>query len=108
VSDSFVEFVIDQLRDLGDVRSRAMFGGYGLYCGDILFGIVYDDRVYFKTDADTFGEYARRGMHSFHPREGQTLRNYYEVPVDVLDDREEVTAWALEAAGLTGAIGGEA
>jgi DNA transformation protein len=95
-----VEFVLDQLRDLGGVRRRAMFGGFGLYCGDAFFGMVYDGRVYFKTDAETAKEYARRGMQAFHPNERQTLGNYYEVPADVLDDREQVTVWAGRAAGL--------
>lgn len=48
--DSFRDFVLDQLPALGDIRCRAMFGGYGLYLGEDFFGIVYDGRLYFKTD----------------------------------------------------------
>ena len=101
MNDSFVKFVLDQLRDLGDVRRRAMFGGFGLYCGDAFFGIVYDDRLYFKTDEANVSDYEGRGMKAFRPNERQTLRNYYEVPSEILDDREQVTAWALQAASLS-------
>ena len=40
--DSFKEFVIDQLSGPGNVVSRSMFGGYGLYLGADFFAIVYD------------------------------------------------------------------
>jgi len=95
--DSFVEFVLDQLSELGDARRRAMFGGFGLYCGQAFFGIVHDDRLYFKTDQSSVGEYVARGMNSFRANERRALRNYYEVPPDVVDDREQLTAWARVA-----------
>ncbi len=36
-------------------------------------------------------------MGPFRPNERQTLKSYYEVPPGVLDDREELIAWAKEA-----------
>jgi DNA transformation protein len=95
--DSFKEYVLDQLRGLDEVRARAMFGGYGLYSGEVFFGIVADGRLYFKTDEESRGEYERCGMGPFHANEKQTLWTYYEVPVDVLEDDEALALWALRA-----------
>lgn len=100
--DSFRDFVLDQLPALGDIRCRAMFGGYGLYLGEDFFGIVYDGRLYFKTDGGTRGKYERSGMGPFAPSETQVLKNYFEVPGEVLEDAEELTAWAREAAARKG------
>ena len=61
-NDSFVEFVRDQLAELGEVRHSAMFGGFGLYCSNTFFGIVYDERLYFKTDERSAEAYVARGM----------------------------------------------
>jgi DNA transformation protein len=36
-------------------------------------------------------------MKPFHPNAKQTLKNYYEVPVDVLEDGEQLTTWAARA-----------
>ena len=55
--DSFRDFVLDQLNDLDDVTCRAMFGGHGLYLGKSFFGIVYEGRLYFKTDEVSRIEY---------------------------------------------------
>jgi DNA transformation protein and related proteins len=95
--DSFVEFVVEQLRGLPGLRHRRMFGGHGLYQDRLFFGIVAGDRLYFKTDAASVGPYTARGMAPFRPNERQTLKHYYEVPTDVLEDAGELAAWALDA-----------
>ena len=94
--DSFRDFVAEQLGD--DIEARAMFGGYGLYRGDDFFGIVFKGRLYFRTGPLTRKEYVKRGMKAFKPNARTTLKTYYEVPADVLEDRETVRAWALKAA----------
>ena len=42
----FVNYVSDQLREAGAIRSRKMFGEYGLYCNDIFFGVICDDQLF--------------------------------------------------------------
>jgi DNA transformation protein len=48
VTDGFRAFVLEQLADLESVRARAMFGGVGLYAGDVFFGLVAADALYLK------------------------------------------------------------
>jgi DNA transformation protein len=102
VENSFVAYVLDQLREVEGLGCRAMFGGHGLYSGPTFFGIVFGGRLYFKTDVATVGEYTRRGMTPFHPNDRQLLKTYYEVPADVLENRAQLTAWAGAAAGCAG------
>jgi DNA transformation protein len=97
--DSFKDFVLDQLSELRDVSARAMFGGYGLYRRGAFFGIVYGDRLYFRTDGKTRAQYLEQGMSHFEPRPDQALKNYYEVPADVVDSREQLVVWAQAALG---------
>jgi len=106
--DSFRDFVLDQLRSLEGVSCRAMFGGYGLYLGADFFGILYDGRLYFKTDDSTREEYRDRGMGPFAPGGNQVLKSYYEVPEDVVEDDEELASWAREAAARKGKKKGKA
>ena len=96
-SESFPGFVRDQLDALGPVECRRMFGGYGLYHGRVFFGIIDQGRLYFKTDARSQPKYRAAGMCPFRPSAKQTLKTYYEVPVDVLEDPEAAVTWAREA-----------
>jgi DNA transformation protein len=98
--DSFKAFVLDQLADLTGLACRSMFGGYGLYRGERFFGILYDGRLYFKTDDASRPKYVAWGMKPFQPGPGQVLKNYYEVPPDELENPERLVELAEEAARL--------
>ncbi len=70
-----------------------MFGGGGLYFRDVIFGIVFQERLYLKVDDQSRPEHERRGMGPFCPNQRQTLKAYYEV----LSDLEVLLSWVREA-----------
>ena len=72
-----------------------MFGGAGVYCGGVFFALVFEDQLYFKVgDADR-AEYEERGMQRFKPYADrpELSMTYYTVPVDVLEDSEQLREW---------------
>jgi DNA transformation protein and related proteins len=100
---SFEAFVLDQLAEISDLRSRKMFGGVGLYSRGLFFGIIARDTLYLKVDDRTKHRYVDAGSQPFKPyadRSG-TMR-YYAVPVDVLESAPELTRWASEAVAVAG------
>ena len=99
--DQFKEYVLDQLRDVDGVNCRPMFGGHGLYSGPTFFGILYRGQLFFKTSDSTRAKYEERGSQPFKPSEKQTLRNYFEVPPDVIEQRVTLCEWANEAIDLS-------
>ena len=44
----FVDYVAEQLREAGTIRSRKMFGEYGLYCDGVFFAVICDDQFFVK------------------------------------------------------------
>jgi DNA transformation protein len=97
-SAGFETFVLDQLEELGDVTSRKMFGGVGLYFRGVFFGIVARDALYLKVDEQTRSAFEAEGSIPFRPygTRGGTIR-YYSVPVAVLESAPELTRWARQA-----------
>jgi DNA transformation protein len=94
----FTAFVVDQLEGLGDLLPRSMFGGVGLYCDGLFFGIIADDTLYLKVNADNRPDYERAGMTLFKPYPDRTMTmRYYAVPVGVLETAPELVAWARKA-----------
>ena len=96
-SDSFAAFVLDQLAELPGVEARRMFGGHGLYLEDVFFGIVHEGRLYFRADGESREEYLTRGMKPFRPNPRQILRNFLEVPADVIEQPRLLGQWARRA-----------
>jgi DNA transformation protein len=82
------------LAALDGVTSRPMFGGFGLWRDGTFFAIVYRGRAYFKTTPATRPRFCAAGMGPFRPNARVTLRDYYEVPGDVLADAPTLRAWA--------------
>ena len=93
----FKEYILDQFRLLDGVESKQMFGGLGLYCSGIFFGIIADVGVYFKTNVATVDAYKDKGMETFKPSTKQTLKKYYEVPPEILEDEQQLTDWDLKS-----------
>ncbi len=96
--DGFKDFVLDQLNGLHGLTCRTMFGGYGLYQRTTFFGIIHRGRLYFKVTSESVRRYIDQGMQPFRPNAKQTLKSFYEVPIDVLEDAERLTDWAEESA----------
>ena len=100
-NDGFKDFILDQLTELNGVTARAMFGGYGLYQRATFFGIIHKGRLYFKVSTTTVHHYMDHGMKPFRPNSKQTLKSFYGVPIDVIEDAEALTQWATEAVNET-------
>ena len=98
VSDGYLTFVVDQLRSvLPVVRVRRMFGGIGLYAGELFFALIDDDTLYLKVDDTTRGDYEARGMPPFQPYEGALSMNYSQLPEEVLEERDALRPWVERA-----------
>jgi DNA transformation protein len=95
--DDFVEFVCDQLTGFDGIQYKPMFGGYGLYEGTLFFGIVYDGRLYLKTDDTTRARYEEFGTGPFQPNAKQSLKNYFEVPGEAIEDQSVLNELAHDA-----------
>lgn len=75
-----------------------MFGGVGVYAGELFFALIDDDLVYFKADEENRPAFEARGMGPFMPGgEGGEIMQYYQLPEDVLEDPAELGVW-MEAA----------
>lgn len=97
----FVSHVLDLMAPLGAVRSRAMFGGHGIYLGETLFAIVADDRLWLRTDTATRAGYEKLGLGPFTyvARGRRVALPYHEAPPDALESAEVMQRHALGAVG---------
>ncbi|HEV2751248.1 MAG TPA: TfoX/Sxy family protein [Gemmatimonadales bacterium] len=99
INASFRTFVVEQLgRVLRQVRARSMFGGVGIYAGNLFFALIANDTLYFKVDDSNRRDYEAQGMGPFRPYgdDGEVMQ-YYEVPHELLEDPEALRPWAEKA-----------
>lgn len=83
------EVILAKLEPLGDIMSKKMFGGHGIFHQDKMFGMVDSKgQYYFKTNETMIEEYDSKGSqkHSKMP--------YYSIPNTVLNDHDLLLSWA--------------
>ena len=99
VQPQYLDYVLEQLAGLGHVSQRRMFGGVGLYSGELFFGLIDDDTLFFKTDESNAAEYQARNMPRFMPPSDRPMgpMGYHQVPADIIEDAEMLVAWARKA-----------
>jgi DNA transformation protein len=102
VQPQFLAYILEQLAGLEGLRSRRMFGGVGLYSGELFFGLIDDDTLFFKTDGTNSAEYTARKMPRFmpFPERPEAVMAYYQVPADIIEDGEELPAWARKSVAV--------
>ena len=98
VSEEYLDYAVDQLGCIGEVAAKRMFGGVGLYNDGLFFGLIAGDVLYFKVDDQNRPAYETAGARPFQPYGDESYSmSYYEVPVDVLEDVDQLRIWATGA-----------
>jgi DNA transformation protein and related proteins len=99
-SDSFAEFLREQLAPLGRVTMRRMFGKTGVFCDGLMLGMVRDNTLYLRVDNDNRAVF--KEAESFPPlnykKKGATIDlSFWRAPERLFDEPDELVAWAQAA-----------
>jgi DNA transformation protein len=96
---ALADFLLEQLMPLGHATARAMFGGFAVYLDGIIVAIVFEDAAYLKADAINQPDFEAAGSEPFtYDGANRTVAmSYWEIPAEVLEEPEELRAWAAKA-----------
>lgn len=98
---SFADYVLrDVLSGVRGIRSRAMFGGWGIYKDGVFFALIADGELYFKADDANRADFEAAGSKPFrYARKGRAAvtMSYWQVPEDVLERKDEIGRWVARS-----------
>lgn len=99
VENEFVAYVVELMQSLGPVHAKGMFGGHGIFLGELMFGLVVDSTLYLKADKETENEFKEKGLEVFtYNKKGKEFKmSYYQAPEETLENSEEMSSWANKA-----------
>ncbi|KQU67852.1 MULTISPECIES: TfoX/Sxy family protein [unclassified Rhizobacter] len=106
--DEFARYCVELLGSLGPTRSRRMFGGHGFYVDDVFIALIFEERLYLKTDDATRARFEQAGGQPFvyEGGDGKSVSiSYYTAPDDAMESPALMRPWARLAmeAGLRAA-----
>ncbi len=88
----FVDFVLDQIENTGEITARKMFGEYGLFSDKKIFALICDNKLFVKPTAS--GREFIKNVVEEPPYEGAKPSFLIE---DKIDDRD----WLSELIRIT-------
>ncbi len=100
VSEEYREYVRDLFTAFGAIRIRSMFGGAGIFCDDLMLGLIIDDQIYLKADDHNRRDFENTGQGPFlyERKDGRTMAmSYYLIPDALYDDTDELAVWAKKS-----------
>jgi DNA transformation protein and related proteins len=94
--DDFILYLLELLEPLGPIKARPMFGGYGIYLDQLMFGIVVDDTFFLKADSKNRSQFESQGLQPFtYQKQGKEIKmSFYPAPADAMEDSELLCEWA--------------
>ena len=101
-SDSFAEFLREQLAPLGRVTMRRMFGKTGVFCDRLMLGMVTDNMLYLRVDdrnRAAFAEAASAPPLNYAKKGSLIDLSFWRAPERLFDESDELVAWARAALG---------
>jgi len=99
-SDSFAEFLREQLAPLGRLTMRRMFGKTGVFCDGVMLAMVADNTLYFRVDDDNRDvfEEAKSFLPLNYEKKGATIDlSFWRAPERLFDEPDELVSWAQAA-----------
>jgi DNA transformation protein and related proteins len=99
MSDEFIDYVMELFGPFGTVRTRRMFGGYGVYLDGLMFAMVSEDTIYLKADEMNRTEFEQAGCEIFgYARKGKRATlGFFCAPGDAMESPELMLPWARTA-----------
>ena len=99
-SDSFAEFLREQLAPVGRITLRRMFGKTGVFCDGVMLAMVSENTLYFRVDDQNRAIF--REAEAFPPlnyaKKGQTIDlAFWRAPERLFDEPDQLVTWARAA-----------
>ena len=101
------EFIRELFSQFRPVTLKRLFGGAGIYCEGLMFGLVFDGAVFLKVDETSIPDFERQGSRPFvytraksSGRVGRHSLSYWRLPERLYDNPDELAVWAARALAI--------
>ena len=98
----FISFIEEQLEPLGLLAAGRFFGGHAFKQDGAQFAMVMGNTLYLRVDDETRPGFREENSEpfSYTTKRGRVIvDSYYAAPERLMDDPDDLVAWAREAIG---------
>lgn len=95
----FTDYLHEVFELAGPITIKRMFDGHTIYYQGLPVGIVYDETLFFKADAETRVHFEQHNLPQFtYQKKDKTIGlPYFQAPEDIFEDKHEAAIWLKRA-----------
>jgi len=98
IDTEFKDYVLDQLNGIGEFETKNMFGGTAVLRNGTAFAKIKHGALWLKVDDANINDFIVQGMPQYtYGKDNSRKLNFYETPVEILENAEMLTCWAKKA-----------
>lgn len=93
---SFLQQAVEFFASFGEIKSRSMFGGFGIFCDDAMFALVVNDELHLRAANQNEEEFKSLGMqpYCYSKRGFPVVTKYYAIPSAWWENKETLVSHA--------------
>ncbi|MEZ5038603.1 MAG: TfoX/Sxy family protein [Saprospiraceae bacterium] len=101
INNDYLNYVSDQLTEIGEFETKKMFGGIGFFKDGNMFAMIGNNVFRLKVDESNQADFEKHGMKPYHSDTKKKGMPYWEVPEGILNDKKELAKWASKSIQLS-------
>ena len=93
--NEFADYVVELMSEWAAVSARRMFGGHGLYREGMMFALIIEEELFFKSDAINVAQFKSEESHPFtYQSKTRTVQvSYWSAPPPCLESPVVMSEW---------------
>ena len=99
-SEDLKAFILDQLSEIPEISVKNMFGGVGFFQAGKMFAMIGGGAFRLKVGESNRAQFEAAGMTAYMSSAKKKGMPYYEVPAEILENKDDISKWALQSIEL--------
>ena len=99
MDDSIPQKSMKLFEPIGKIKSRSMFGGFGIFANDIMFALVINNKLHIRDERNEFLDYETQNMKPYvYKKSGfPVITKYYAIPECLWETPDKLLSMAQKS-----------
>jgi len=96
-TDEYIDYIKELMEPFGECEFKKMFGSIGIFKKGVCFGGVMENVFRLKVLDGNRDDFESYGMGKWQVPGKKMQMPYYEVPLEIMEDKKKLLEWAEKA-----------
>lgn len=100
-TEEYIQYITELIEPYGGCEVKKMFGSLGIFKEGVCFGGVMGNVFRLKVNDTNRADFEAYGMKGWQVPGKKMVMSYYEVPIEIMENKEDLLSWIDKAHTLS-------